>query len=822
MKKTFLLVLLVSLAVGLFAAERTVEDAAAIAAQFTNNQPSLRQAGVAPRTAATMKLAHKCMKKNGTEPAYYVFNQGNDAGFIIVSGDDRTEDVLVYAEQGSFDPEKVNPNFRFWLNRLQEEISFANDDNAVDKVTPRKAVSAIGPLLKNDKGQEITWDQLTPYNNLCPIDEYDNTRSYTGCVATAMAQILYKWRYPEKGTGSKTYTWANANKKTQRETLTVNFGATTYDWANMLPSYYGKSATTAQKNAVATLMYHLGVACEMEYGGNKAGGSGAFTDMMGDGITKYFGYKADKFITTYSKQKYGASAFEPAEYGVTTAKIEQYFNADLEAGRPIIMGGETSDGAGHEFVCDGRNTSGDFHINWGWEGDGNCYCKLSALKPSGTSYNFSSNIDAMIGLRPAQQEVIAVTGVTVAPTSATLKINGKQQLTATIAPANATDKAVTWKSDNTSVATVSESGLVKAIAQGTATITVTTHDGNKTATATITVTNETEEEVYCDDYSYTFTAKCNLGTQTLGDYTWNITCDNANVFLGNSTDKGAQFGSGSQPARSLTFLTSSNCSDCLISEITINASIAKDGDTKLAVYINNQQIGSEATLTTTPADYKFTNTSLHKGALKIVFTNTKKALYIKSINVKGEGDVPPTPKTITIEGLTMVDAVYESDFSAPYWWFQFYKGFDGNDIIPPFVQYICNEDATSGTTIAGTTTAYYTGYWPTWNDSTETDDTEPVGTLTITCVSDGHYNFVGSFVGTDGNTYQWTMSNVVVEAYDAGNDYDPITLTDKAEPTPTALPQININATKSKFILDGRLFIMRDNKLYNAQGQLLR
>ena len=492
MKKTFLLVLLVSLAVGISAAERTVEDAAAIAAQFTNNQPSLRQAGVAPRTAATMKLAHKCMKKNGTEPAYYVFNQGNDAGFVIVSGDDRTEDVLVYAEQGSFDPEKVNPNFRFWLNRLQEEISFANDSNAVDKITPRKAVSAIGPLLKNDKGQEIAWYQEAPYNNLCPIDKLDNTRSLTGCVATAMAQIMYKWRYPEKGTGSKTYTWANANKKSQKETLTANFGETTYDWDNMVYNYSKVSYNTAQANAVATLMYQLGVACEMEYGGDEAGGSGAFTDMMGDGITKYFGYKADKFITTYTKSEYGASAFEPAEYGVTTAKIEQYFNADLEAGRPIIMGGEDTDG-GHEFVCDGRNTNGYFHINWGWEGDGNCYCKLSALKPSGYSYNFSTNIDAMIGVEPDQQEVIEVTGVTVAPTSATLKINGKQQLTATIAPANATDKAVTWKSNNTSVATVSESGLVKGIAQGTAIITVTTHDGNKTATATITVTNETEE-----------------------------------------------------------------------------------------------------------------------------------------------------------------------------------------------------------------------------------------------------------------------------------------------------------------------------------------
>lgn len=654
MKKTFLLVLLVSLAVGLFAAERTVEDAAAIAAQFTNNQPSLRQAGVAPRTAATMKLAHKCMKKNGTEPAYYVFNQGNDAGFIIVSGDDRTEDVLVYAEQGSFNPEKVNPNFRFWLNRLQEEVSAANDDNAVDKVTPRKAVNvtAIGPLLKNDKGQEITWDQEDPYWNQCPMNLWrTSTHCLTGCVATAMAQIMYKWRYPEKGTGSHSYTWdccKTMDEETweclnpRSQTLSQDFSTVTFDWDNMLPSYYGKSATTAQKNAVATLMYCCGIAAEMQYGDATVGGSGAFTDMMGDGITKYFGYKADKFITTYTIDEYGESAFEPAEYGVTTAKIEQYFNADLEAGRPIIMGGEDTDG-GHEFVCDGRNTNGYFHINWGWEGDGNCYCKLSALKPSGYSYNFSTNIDAMIGVEPDQQELIEVTGVTVAPTSATLKINGKQQLTATIAPANATDKAVTWKSSNTSVATVSESGLVKGIAQGTAIITVTTHDGNKTATDTITVTNEVEPEVACDDYNYTFTAKCPLGTQTLGNYTWNITCNNADVYLGNSIDKGAQFGSGTQPARSLTFLTS-NCSDCLIDEISINASIAKDGDTKMAVYIDNQQIGSEATLTTTPADYTFTNTGSHKGALKIVFTNTKKALYVKSINVKG-ADIP-TPTAL--------------------------------------------------------------------------------------------------------------------------------------------------------------------------------
>lgn len=700
MKKTFLLVLLVSLTVGLSAAERTVEDAAAIAAQFTNNQPSLRQAGVTPRTAAAMTLAHKCMKKNGTEPAYYVFNQGNDAGFVIVSGDDRTEDVLVYAEQGSFDPEKVNPNFRFWLNRLQEEISFANDSNAVDKVTPRKAVSAIGPLLKNDKGQEITWNQKSPYWNQCPMDLwYTSERCLTGCVATAMSQIMYKWRYPEKGTGSHSYTWECCKEyneytwectKGRTQTLSKDFSTVTFDWANMLPSYYGKSATTAQKNAVATLMYCCGIAADMQYGGETLGGSGAWTDVMGLGATTYFGYEADKFITTCTKSEYGASAFEPAEYGVTTSKFEQYLNADLEAGRPIIMGGEDSEVGGHEFVCDGRDTRGYFNINWGWEGDGNCYCKLSALTPQGEDYedyDFSYNIDAMIGLRPAQQEVINVTGVTVAPTSATLKINGKQQLTATIAPANATDKAVTWKSNNTSVATVSESGLVKGVAQGTAIITVTTHDGNKTATATITVTNETEE-------SKDFTLVTSVNDLQSGDEM---------IIVGTYQD--------TSYAATSELTTGSKNSYLNRAEVTIvNNTIALPDDSPVAIFTLDKQ-SSTWTLTHANGDL---------GA-----TAAKKLAW----------DDGTTTWTITIS----------------------------NNLA----------------TIASTNSSY--------------------GRILMNQTNPRFCNY----------TSDTSASMLLPQIYARSS-------------TPTALPEWKQETKIQKFILDGQLFIMRDNKLYNAQGQLLR
>ncbi len=470
------------------AQERSVNEAASVAAAFMNEQPSLAPGRKSVCTANAMTLVHTRAKKNSSKPAYYIFNRENNGGYVIVSGDSRTEDVLVYSEEGQFDPNHINPNFKFWLNYLQEEISMANDSNAVDKSVPRKATTAIAPLLKNQDGEEIGWYQLEPYNQLCPMDKYDNTRCYTGCVATAAAMVLYKWRYPEHGTGTKTHTWKNANKKSQTETMTVDYGATTYDWSHMLPGYDGVQYTSTQATAVATLMYHLGVACEMEYGGESAGGSGAFTDILAQGLYEHFGYNIEKFVTTASKNYYGSSRFSPYEYSVSTTTMQNYFNADLEAGRPIVMGGEDSNG-GHEFVCDGRNTNGYFHINWGWEGDGNNYCSLTNLKPSGYNYKFSTHIDAIIGLQPALIDTIHVTGITVSPKTDTLNINEKTTLTATITPDDATVQNITWSSSNPNIATVTATGVVRGIGQGLATIYATTKEGGLCDSAHIVVTD---------------------------------------------------------------------------------------------------------------------------------------------------------------------------------------------------------------------------------------------------------------------------------------------------------------------------------------------
>jgi len=406
MRKIFLGFIAILVSMTLFAAPRTAEQAAAIAAQFTNQQPQLCQLHKSARTATTMRLAHKALQNNSEDAAFYVFNQEGNKGFVIVSADDRTvEDVLGYTDKGSFDIEKINPNLRWWLSRYTDEITgmqTLDENELAQEKKARKAtqVIAITPLLKNQDGVEITWYQETPYWNYCPIDQRDNTRCLTGCVATATAAIMYKWRHPAQGHGTHSYIWKDCKNNSCNNyveiTMASNFDTVTFQWDNLLPAYEGKNATTAQKNAVASLMYNVGIAANMQYGGTANGGSGAWTDEMAYGLMNYFDYEFDKFITMYSQDDYGTAAVSPAEYSVTKTKIAEYFNADLEAGRPILMGGE-GDG-GHEFVCDGRDSSGKFHINFGWEGDGNGYYTLTSLGPSGS--RFSNNLDALIGLRP--------------------------------------------------------------------------------------------------------------------------------------------------------------------------------------------------------------------------------------------------------------------------------------------------------------------------------------------------------------------------------------------------------------------------------------
>ena len=226
------------------------------------------------------------------------------------------------------------------------------------------------------------WDQGAPYNNKTPI--LNGSHTATGCVATAIAQIMRYWQYPDVGKGSRSYTWETGNK-----TLSMNFSQVRFDWANM-PFIHTDTWTSAQDDAVATLMQAVGYAMDMDYNLASAGGSGAVTAYATERLINYFGYAPSS--THYDRDNFGLYDWEDLVYG------------SLVAGCPVLYHGTGSAG-GHAFVVDGYQSDGYFHLNWGWGGSSNGYFLLTALDPAnlgigGGAGGFNTNQGAAINLRP--------------------------------------------------------------------------------------------------------------------------------------------------------------------------------------------------------------------------------------------------------------------------------------------------------------------------------------------------------------------------------------------------------------------------------------
>ena len=294
---------------------------------------------------------------------FYVFNDTNQKRFVIVSADDATKSILAYSDESEFVSDNIPDNLKYWLDIYKSEIKYA-------KISGLKAPSintieneanpTVAPLLGG-----LKWNQGSPYNLLCP--PATGEKALTGCVATAMAQIMWYHKWPTTGVGSHTYTHATYGA------LSADFGATTYDWANM-SEIYNTSSTTAQNNAVATLMYHCGVSVDMNFGLSAAGGSSASTRNTGIALVNYFGYDPD--IQYYDRDNF------------TYTDWQQIIKTELNAARPIIYSGRTDD-SGHAFICDGYDSNNLFHINWGWGGQSNGYFELSSLNSSAQGIRFS-------------------------------------------------------------------------------------------------------------------------------------------------------------------------------------------------------------------------------------------------------------------------------------------------------------------------------------------------------------------------------------------------------------------------------------------------
>lgn len=329
-----------------------------------------------------------------SQESYYVFPNANSKGFTIVSGDDRLPEIVGYSSQGSYDENNLPEGFVSFMETYQNLYNKVNlgDAEALKNLAEIKAwrnkknasaasTSAVAPLLGN-----IEWDQTSPYNNMCP--RYDSVHvAATGCVATAMAQVMAYYKYP-KQLKADIPGYVNRWNGIPMEIPTITREEGVYDWDNMLPKYNKEAnATQQQKDAVAKLMYHCGAAVQMNYGPESAAAVSATK------LAKYFGYDADLMMDL------SRSSF-------TLDKWMQIIDTELAAGRPVLYGGQASDG-GHQFICDGIDGEGLYHINWGWSGSQNGYFDLSLLNPekggtgSGSSTEGYNRLCSMtIGIAP--------------------------------------------------------------------------------------------------------------------------------------------------------------------------------------------------------------------------------------------------------------------------------------------------------------------------------------------------------------------------------------------------------------------------------------
>ena len=359
------------------------------------NAPMSDANGVMYKAPRKLKRMARVAKQVTNNQQYYVFNSESNDGFVIISGDDNARPVLGYSLTTSLDVDNLPDNLKQWLDEYNNQIIWAQQNGSIYKDVKSEwnsiqsnsvdyGVIKVGPLLSTE------WDQNRYYNSKCPTTWLgvlgDDGHVYAGCTACAMAQTMKYWNYPTRGQGSFTNT-----KNPSYGDLYVNFGNTTYDWQNM-PNKLTSTSTATQINAVATLMYHCGVALNTDYGYN---GSGADPSIVPMSANMYFKYS--NLIYSISRTDHTNFSW----YMVLTRQLDQQ--------RPVMYGGYPVDThqAGHSFVCDGYTNKMYFHFNWGWSGAGNGYFLLDALLPdpsidgSGAgSYDYSFYQNAVVNFVP--------------------------------------------------------------------------------------------------------------------------------------------------------------------------------------------------------------------------------------------------------------------------------------------------------------------------------------------------------------------------------------------------------------------------------------
>jgi len=389
MRKILVFCVAIFISLSSFAKEIQIDQARKVATAFLQHS-----SGADLKSSSTLELSLVEGIFDTELRDLYVFNINKSEGFIIVSGDDAAVPILAYSNTNSISASIVPDNVRSWLENYQHQIQYIRENNIEqtseikyywDNGIPRNLKStqnSVAPLLTTK------WNQAPYYNAKCPYDHDKGKLTYSGCVPTAFAQIMKYWEYPSKGVGFNSYE-DNFEEYGMFGTLYANFGKTNYDWEAM------PDAVNRPNDAVATLMYHVGVAFEAMYGIN---GTGVILNYDSISENKTDNIKPELLLPKF----FNYSTSMQAIYRLYFSDNEwaDILKLELDAGRPIGYGGNNSDfSGGHAFVCDGYDENDFFHLNWGWGGSGNGFFIISDLSIGQNDYNYTNH--AYIGIQPS-------------------------------------------------------------------------------------------------------------------------------------------------------------------------------------------------------------------------------------------------------------------------------------------------------------------------------------------------------------------------------------------------------------------------------------
>ena len=405
MKRILLAILATTLLVSVNAKPVTVGRAATVAQNFWQQRYG--------QTAETME---ELSSEIGITDLY-VFEVNGGKGYVVVSGDDVAYPILAYSSQSGFPTENIAPAVMDCLNTYRNRIAFVRscgtepDRSVTDEW--RRLEQNIGIIPTGSKAVEqlmtSKWSQNAPYNDMCPADS-SGVRCVTGCVATATAQVLRYWKYPEHGVGEHSYTYdgrpiavinmlGDSNARWTYGTLSVDYENTYYDWENM-PDIATESNSEVERQAVATLCYHCGVAMDMVY---TPSGSGAFmtrAEVLGfDSVNYSTEISAEVVIPKYF-------GYSPNTVGLlrddfTPLEWLNLLKNELNNRRPLIYAGNTEGSDyGHAFVIDGYEVGYYFHCNFGWGGMYDASFRFDEIAPANSGMSFTYKQSGIFRMYP--------------------------------------------------------------------------------------------------------------------------------------------------------------------------------------------------------------------------------------------------------------------------------------------------------------------------------------------------------------------------------------------------------------------------------------